>query len=129
MLTKEQILQKRELKTKVIKVPEWGGEVIIRELTGAERDQLEMESIDIKNGVVTPNYKNQRARIIQKVLVDEKGKSLFKRNEIEALGETSAAGLETIYKAVQKMNGLTEREVDNSIENFSEVTGENSSSG
>ena len=37
MLTREQILKAQELKTKVINVPEWGGEITLKQLTSLER--------------------------------------------------------------------------------------------
>jgi len=44
LLTREEILGKKELKTQVVPVPLWGGSVTVRELTGDERGMLEASS-------------------------------------------------------------------------------------
>ena len=63
MLTKEQILESDDLKTEVVDVPEWGGEVTIRIMSGTERDAFEQalyESAPKNKGV---SLKNIRARL------------------------------------------------------------------
>jgi hypothetical protein len=42
VLTKEQILSADDIKTETVLVPEWGGDVIVRGLSGVERDAYEM---------------------------------------------------------------------------------------
>ena len=37
MLTRKQILECADIPTEIVKVPEWGGEVLVKGLTGAER--------------------------------------------------------------------------------------------
>ena len=46
VLSKEQILQADDLKTETVEVPEWGGDVLLRELRGRERDAFEEGSMD-----------------------------------------------------------------------------------
>ncbi len=38
MLTREQILQSDDLPRETVQVPEWGGEVQVRTMTGTDRD-------------------------------------------------------------------------------------------
>ena len=40
MLTREQILGLSDLPREEVRIPEWGGVVFVRALTGSERDQL-----------------------------------------------------------------------------------------
>lgn len=42
MLSREQILGCSDIPTEIVKVPEWGGEVMVKGLTGSQRDWLEM---------------------------------------------------------------------------------------
>ena len=41
ILTRDQILQANDLVTETVEVPEWGGSVFVKSLTGVERDQFE----------------------------------------------------------------------------------------
>jgi len=45
-LNKEQILRADDLKTEEVDVPEWGGSVRVRVLTGTERDAFESSIYD-----------------------------------------------------------------------------------
>ena len=42
LLTKDQILAVADIEYRTVAVPEWGGEVRIRSMTGADRDAHEM---------------------------------------------------------------------------------------
>ena len=46
LLTKEQILRVKDIETRKVNVPEWGGDVMVRSLTGAERDYFESKLVD-----------------------------------------------------------------------------------
>ena len=54
-LTRDEILGADDLKTESVKVPEWGGTVLVRELTGAERDEWEA-SVVKTNGTTTLTF-------------------------------------------------------------------------
>jgi hypothetical protein len=43
-LTRDSILNAKDLKKELVKVPEWGGEVYVRCMTGSERDAFESEA-------------------------------------------------------------------------------------
>ena len=45
MLTREQILQSDDLPCETVPVPEWGGEVQVRTMTGTDRDAFEASLI------------------------------------------------------------------------------------
>ena len=47
MLTREQILGSDDLKRQTVAVPEWGGDVFVRMLTGGERDAFEVSAVDV----------------------------------------------------------------------------------
>jgi hypothetical protein len=44
-----------------VSVPEWGGEVVVRALTGAERDAFEQSTIEQRGKSVKTNLANIRA--------------------------------------------------------------------
>lgn len=72
MLTREQILQCDDLPKETVKVPEWGGEVQVRTMTGTDRDAFEASLIG-KEG----RLENVRARLVSLAVCDESGKAMF----------------------------------------------------
>lgn len=120
LLNKDQVLGKDDLTTKDIEVPEWGGEVRIRMLTGAERDEFETSMVKVdKSGKQETNLVNLRARLVAKCAVNEDGTKMFQtRNDVAALGMKSAAAIARIYEACQELNGMTQADVDELVEDF-----------
>jgi len=109
MLNKDEILKADDLKTETVSVPEWGGDVSIRTITGAERDSYEAGIIGSGK---KKNLQNLRAKLCAKCLVDEDGTRLFSDAEILALGGKSAKPLDRIFDAAQKLNGFTDADVE-----------------
>lgn len=107
-LTKEAILAANDLKQEIINVPEWGGDVIIRTMTGEERDAFDSEMIrDDKR-----SFKNIRARFLSLIICDDKGARLFDDKEISVLGKKSAAALDRLFTAGQKLNRLSNDDIE-----------------
>ena len=102
-LTKEQILQADDIKTETVDVPEWGGKVTIRMMTGTQRDAFEASIIQ---GGKT-DMQNIRAKLCAAVMVDGDGKPLFTVHEVNILGSKCAIALDRIFSVAQKMNGLS----------------------
>lgn len=106
----------RAIKTETVHVPEWEGDVLIRVMTGAERDAYEAEIVGNRAGKDRRlNLQNLRAKLVARCLVDEKGAALFNwrdPGDIGALGEMDAAGLDRVFKACQRVNGLSDDDVN-----------------
>lgn len=108
ILSKEQILKAEDLKRETVPVPEWGGEVIVRTMTGAERDAFEGE-ITAKKGV---NRDNIRAKLLARVIIGEDGKRIFDDNEIADLGDKSSSVLDRLFGIAQRLNGIGAKDVE-----------------
>lgn len=108
MLSKEQILAADDLKHEVVHVPEWGGDVHIRVMTGTERDRFEA-SVGVGGQM---NLANIRARLLSLVVCDESGKRLFADADVEALGAKSGAALDRLFAAAQRLNGLSKQDIE-----------------
>jgi hypothetical protein len=67
-LTKDEILGADDLKRETVDIPEWGGEVLLRELRGRERDAFEEGSLDKQRNV---SMVNMRARLVALSAIDE----------------------------------------------------------
>lgn len=107
LLTRQEILSIRDIRTETVFVPEWGGAVRIKAMTGKERDAWETALFQIDGKDVKMNKENLRAKLVALTVVDEAGQRLFTEADVEALGSKSAAALDRIYQASQKLSGLT----------------------
>jgi hypothetical protein len=110
-LTRETILAAQDLPAKSVAVPEWGGEVLVRSMTGAERDLYEQALMAARTANGKFNIANVRARLVAFCAVDEAGKRLFEDADIEALGAKSAAALDRVFAAAAALNGIGEKDV------------------
>ena len=100
------ILAAEDLKREVVPVPEWGGDVIITTMSGAQRDAWEM-SLVVKGGG-RADVSNVRAKLVVCCAIDEEGNLLFSPEDAVALGAKSGAALERCAKAAQRLNKLTD---------------------
>jgi len=129
LLSKDQILAAEDLVTEDVEVPEWGGTVRVRMMTGAERDSFEDSLTQTKGKNVKTNLANLRARLVARTVVDEAGKRMFTDAEAGVLGQKSAAALDRVFEAARKLNGMTEKDVEELTEDFPEEDGGASSTG
>ena len=97
-LSREQILAVQDCKIEEVDVPEWGGQVIVRTLTGEERDQYESSMFEVvgdgANREVIPKMENLRATLAALSIVDEDSKRMFDVSEVHLLGQKSASALD-----------------------------------
>lgn len=109
MLTKDQIFSASDLPTEEVQVPEWGGSVFVRTMSGIERDGFEQGIVEArKSGTELVNI---RARLAVKVVCDSDGKRLFTDDDAAALGKKSGRALDRIFDVAQRLNGIGEKEV------------------
>jgi len=124
-LTKKQILSANDLPKEKVEVPEWGGHVFVRTLTGVERDRFEQTLLDGKN----VNMANVRARLVVLAAIADDGKRIFADTDATALGEKSASALDRVYGVAQRLNGLTAADVEDLAKNSgTDLSGDSTSS-
>ena len=128
-LTKKAILDSDDLDRRKVDVPEWGGTVWVRTLTGSERDQFEGSIIDTRGTDTKLNYTNLRAKLCVLTITDEEGQRLFTDGDVGALGNKSAAALDRIFDVAQRLNGLRPQDIDELVKNSGSGPGEDSVSG
>ena len=109
VLSKEQILQADDLKTETVEVPEWGGDVLLRELRGRERDAFEEGSMDKQRNVTMTNM---RARLVALSAINEEGERLISAKEANELGNKSATALNRLFEVCCRLSGITSEDVD-----------------
>lgn len=107
-LTAAQILGADDLATTRVDCPEWGGHVFVRAWTGAERDQFEASSTEIrKQG---KGIEGLMALVVVMSARDEAGNLLFSPDDAERLQHKSAKPVGRIFDAQMKLSGVSRNE-------------------
>jgi hypothetical protein len=114
MLNRDAILKADDLPRELVNVPEWGGDVYVRTLTGTERDQFEQELVQNKS---KPNLANVRARFAVLTICDADGVRLFQAKDAEPLGKKSASALDRVFEVAQKLNGFSSDDAESLAKN------------
>ena len=109
---RDRILAAADRPQEPVFVPQWGLSVFVRTLSGAERDDWEASIVQQKGKATTYDLRNIRARLVCKCIVDESGRRVFSDHEAEALGEKSAAALDLLFTVAQRLNALTNADVE-----------------
>lgn len=118
-LSKDQILNAEDLQTEVVNVPEWGGDVLVMGLTGAERDAFEASVVTQsqkekgKGRGTKVDLTNFRAKLVAKSVVDpDTHDRLFSDAHAVQLGRKSAAALERVFDVARRLSGMSDEDVD-----------------
>ena len=94
-----------KFKTEPVDVPEWGGTVYVRGLTGAQRDSLELDFLPAKDG--KHRAVNVRGRVAAWCVCDENGKRVFADRDADALGQYPAEVLDKINSVAMRLSGMS----------------------
>jgi hypothetical protein len=104
-LDRKSILAANDVKLEKTPVPEWGGDVYLRVISGADRDRFEESYADQK-------MKAFRIRFLLLTLCDDSGERLFKDEEAEMLGKKSSVVINRLFEAGWKLNAFSQEAVD-----------------
>lgn len=108
LLGRDEILAAIDIQVENVAVPEWGGSVRIRGLSGTERDQYEAWIISGKGKNRDVNLRQSRAKLVMMCAVDTDGKRLFDEADIIRLGAKSALALQRVFDKAAALSGLDE---------------------
>jgi hypothetical protein len=118
LLDKKKLLERDELLTEKVEF-ENGNYVYVRQMTGHERDVFE-RSLYVMDGNNKPTTKldDFRAKLAVVTVCDEDGKLLLDPKDYLLLSNAmSAAKLEKIVNAAQKLNAITEADKEALVKN------------
>ena len=105
-LSKAKILAAKDVKlSEAVPVPEWGGDVYIRTISGTERDKFEEAYSEQK-------MKAFRVRFLVLTLADESGERLFGDADIDALGNKSSVVINRLFDKAWQHNAFTDAAVE-----------------
>ena len=111
-LNRDDILKVSDIKIEEVEVPEWGGAVYVKGMTGSERDQFESSIVNQRGKSHSVNMVNIRAKLSSQAICDPDGKRLFTDADVKALGKKSAVALQRVFDVAQRLSGITSDDVD-----------------
>lgn len=114
LLNKADILKHCDLPHEVVDVPEWGGQVKVKAMSGFARDKFESQIMGKNGGINTTNI---RAKLAAATIVDDKDKLMFDEDDIVKLGNLSCAALDRVFEAAQRLNHLSNKDVEDLAKN------------
>ncbi len=115
LLTRESILAAQDIKSEDVEVPEWGGSVRVRMMTGSERDGVLAKLV----GAADTGERGTRYRgaLLAACLVGEDGVALFGPDELAHLGSKSAVALDRVFKVAERLNDASPAAVEGAEKN------------
>ena len=129
-LSRDEILAADDLRAEDVKVPEWGGVVRVRELTGTELDAYQASMMSLRDGETIPEMGNMRAKLVTRAIVGDDGEPMFTELDIGRLGQKSGVALQRVYEVAARLSGLSAASEDEATANLEpdQTAGSSSSS-
>lgn len=118
LLSKADIMKAQDIVCREIEVPEWGGAVLMRSMSGKERADFEAAVQSRRKGNNQFDMVLLREMLIAVVLVNSDGERLFTDGEITELGKKSSKVIERLFEEAQDMNGIGAEAVKELEENL-----------
>ena len=125
-LTKQQIVDANDLEIVEVEVPQWGGSVLVRGLTGKQRGVFMATLMDQKAGGGALRLQDLQVRLCAMSIVDEHGKRFFSDAEMAVVGGKSSAALQHVFETAQRLSGLSNEQVEELAGNSDETLSEDS---
>lgn len=130
LLGREDILEASDLQYALVDVSEWANgktsKVLVRSLTGAERDALEESMVVGKGKNQKMSYTHFRAKLVVKAIIDKEGNRVFTEKDILALSRKNASPLGRVAETVTRLSGISKDDVDEMMGNSESEAGDGS---
>lgn len=98
MSKRDLILAKRDLKSELVTVEQWGLDIVVRELSARERSEsMSLHQEDPMQAL---------CHAIVCGCLDDDGSQLFTSEDIDALAEKSDDALSLLYKKIMMLSGV-----------------------
>lgn len=119
-LDRDAIKSAKHALTEPIDVPEWGGQVRVRALSGAEVESIfEWSRVTEGRGKKQKTrirIKGTRAKIVALGTVNEDGSQMFTEADEPWLNAANAQALTRVAEAIQRLSGMLDEEDDEDAE-------------
>lgn len=134
LLNRNQILEAKDIKTKDIEVPEWGGTIRIKQLSAKEYNDITMNMVNIRkmaakqlssrknanenleDAINELAIKNQKILLLIKSIVDENMKPLFTEADMELLYQKNANVIDRIIAEIEEFNSVSTEDAKKNLD-------------
>lgn len=114
LLTRGQILAPRDLPVTEVAVPEWGGNVRVRRMTLAEREEFRRRAAALDSGKAKDAV---GAWLVATLAVGDDGNPLFTEEDAAALAKLDFAPLDRVVDAILAVNRVDDANVERAEKN------------
>lgn len=127
-LTRDEILAVEDIQTEKVDVPEWGGHVFVRGLTGTQRDAYQQSIVTTRGRDTQVNFRNATSKLVVLSVVHSEvsGRRLFTDADVKLLARKSAAALQRVFNVATRLSGLEREDIEEMAENLDEILSEDS---
>lgn len=108
LLSKSQVLAAEDDNYQVVDIPEWGGEIRIRGLTGAEWAKVSAFDKDAQRQKLQPVCTD--ALMVVMGAIDDRGMALFTEGDLPSLSKMNAGILRYLSERIFRLSGIGDDE-------------------
>ena len=117
LLDRNAILNGEDRPTQDVPVPEWGGTVRVREMTGDQRTKYEQLTLKRSESDGEASADNIRAIVVAACVVGEDGAPMFTQEDVAALGGRNWRALDRVFKVCIALSGANEKSTEEAAKN------------
>jgi hypothetical protein len=107
-LSKDDIFKAEDLPTRDVEVPEWGGIVRVRALSGSDRDEYDASMLRAQPDGTVLRVPGSRAKLVSLCIVKDNGDPMFSVGDIGRLAQKSATALDRVVAAIVDLSALSD---------------------
>jgi len=132
ILSKEDIgkaLESDDPKTKMVDVPELGGSVMIREMSGSLRNLFESTVMQIQGGADSAMLDKMMVRLAKECILDADGNRLLDDRTSRLLFNRKSTALFRLRDEIVQLSAFSQADYEGLVESFDDDPNEPSTSG
>lgn len=103
-------IKSQKLKTTEVPIEQWGGSLLIKKMSVAERDELAVYYTNQESGA-----QNATLQTIIRSAVNEDGTLMFDESHLEFLSNQDAEAITTLYTAILEFNGIIKKTGEDAV--------------
>lgn len=106
-LSRDDILNAQDFQTDEVDVSEeWGGTVLVRELSAAEAEDIGFSMADAQGNIDLSKAQGLAIRTVALGVIDADHRPVFTKKDVEALGEHSRIAINRVATRIMQLTGL-----------------------
>ena len=110
ILTREEILNVKDIKQEEVEVSEWGGSVLVQSLSGERRGEVIDTCMNDKGKMVT-------TKLYPLLLIEGCVEPKFTREDFAAINNKNSGALEKVAQAIMKLSGISKDDLEEAEKN------------